>query len=63
MKLYDIEAAVGYLRSIGASSASKNCVRTLICSGQIPHIRLGKKFYVTQSSLDSWLERHERRAK
>jgi excisionase family DNA binding protein len=60
-RLYDIPSAVGYLQSIGAMAITKSFVRTLIASGGIPHLKLGKKYYVTRSAMDDWLTRHERR--
>ncbi len=62
-RLFDIVAAVEYLRAIGAGSATKHFVRGLIASGRVPHLRIGKKFFVSRGSLDRWLELHERRAR
>ncbi len=62
-RLFDIAAAVEYLRSIGAGAASSWFVRQLIASGEIPHIRIGKKFYISREALDGWLAKHERRSK
>jgi hypothetical protein len=47
-QLFDIGAAADYLKSIGAGSATIYFVRTLVSSGQIPHLRIGKKFYVSR---------------
>jgi excisionase family DNA binding protein len=60
-RLFSIPDAAGYLRAIGAASVTLNFVRTLISSGQIPHIRIGRRFYVTRASLETWLSTHERR--
>lgn len=60
-QLFDIHAAVLFLRSIGAIGATENFVRGLINSGQIPHIRIGKKFYVGKHAIETWLTKHERR--
>lgn len=60
-RLFDIAAAVEYLRSIGATSVTANFVRTLIGTGQVKHVRMGKKFFVTREALDAWIENHERR--
>jgi excisionase family DNA binding protein len=62
-RLFDIQAAAEYLRSIGATSATATFVRALITSGRIAHIKLGKKFYVSRTALDAWLVSHERRMK
>jgi excisionase family DNA binding protein len=61
--LYDVENATGYLRQLGASSVTVNFVRTLISTGQIPHLKMGKKFYVSKTALDAWISSHERRVR
>ena len=60
-RLFTIEAAVECLKSIGAVSATVSLVRGLISSGRVPHIRLGRRFYVSRTALDEYLVRHERR--
>jgi hypothetical protein len=60
-RLFDIQAAVLYLRGLGAESVTMNFVRALVNSGQVPHLRMGKKFYLTRESLDRWISNHERR--
>ena len=62
-RLFDIQAAVGYLRSIGAAGVGVHFVRSLISSGQLPYIRMGKRFYVSRGALDSWLEKNEKRSR
>jgi hypothetical protein len=62
-RLFNVQDAVGYLRSIGATSATVTFVRNLINSGQVPHIRISKRFYVTRAAMDAWLSHHERRAR
>lgn len=61
--LFDIGAAVAYLHGIGANAATIRFVRGLINSGQVPHVKIGKKFFVTRDALDTWISRHERRAR
>jgi excisionase family DNA binding protein len=61
--LFDIAQAVGYFHEIGAKAATRNFVRTLIISGGIPHLKLGRKFYVSKTAIDEWLAKHERRTK
>lgn len=61
-RLFDIVAAVEYLRSIGATAATKNFVRGLISTGQIPFEKIGKKFYVSREAIDGWITTHQRRA-
>jgi excisionase family DNA binding protein len=60
-RLFDVQAAVAYLRELGADGATKNFVRALISSGALPHLRMGKKHYVSRESLDRWISNHERR--
>jgi excisionase family DNA binding protein len=60
-RLFDIVAAVAYLRAIGADAATKNFVRGLIATGQIAHVRVGKKFYVSREGLDAWISKRQRR--
>jgi excisionase family DNA binding protein len=62
-RLFDIPAAVEYLKSIGASGATKNWIRTLIADGGLPAVKVGKKFVVSKTALDAWLSRNERRAR
>jgi hypothetical protein len=61
VRAFDISGAVAYLRALGFDSASPNFVRSLVSRGQVPHIKLGKKFYVTRIALDSWLAKSEAR--
>lgn len=60
-RLFDVHTGAAYLRDIGATAATVSFVRGLITSGQVAHIRIGKKFYVTREALDAWIGRHERR--
>jgi hypothetical protein len=62
-RLFTVEASAEYLRSIGATSVTVNFVRALISSCQVPHIQMGKRFYVTRAALDAWLTRGERRVR
>jgi excisionase family DNA binding protein len=62
-KLFDIGGAVEYFHEIGATAVTKNFIRNLIATGGIPHLKLGKKFYISKDSLDAWISRHERRNK
>lgn len=59
--LFDILAAVAYLRTLGATAATPNFVRSLIASSAVPHLRVGRKFYVAKLALDNWLESRARR--
>lgn len=63
MRLLDIKAAVAYLRDIGATAATVNFVRNLINTGQVAHIRIGKKFFISREAIDGWLDKHERRGR
>lgn len=60
-RLFDLRAAVAYLHSIGATSATLNFVRGLVSAGEVSHVRIGKKFHVSRASLDRWIENHDRR--
>jgi hypothetical protein len=60
-RLFDIHAAVAYLHALGAEGATVTFVRSLINRAEVPHLRIGKKFYVSKEGLDLWIQRHERR--
>jgi hypothetical protein len=62
-RLFDVGDAAKYLQSIGAKTATVNFVRGLITSTQVAHLRIGKKFYVTKTALDGWLETRARRSR
>lgn len=62
-RLFDIPSAVEYLRAIGAAAVTANFVRHLINSAEIPHLRMGKRFYVSRESLDAWIAAHDRRGR
>jgi excisionase family DNA binding protein len=60
-RLYDIAGIVGYLQSVGATAATATFVRGLINSGKLPHLKIGKAFYVSKAALDGWLGKAELR--
>jgi excisionase family DNA binding protein len=60
-RLFDIAAAVEYLHTLGAEGATVTFVRSLINRAEVPHVRIGKKFYVSREALDRWITNHERR--
>lgn len=62
-RLFTVEDAAKYLQSIGATSVTICFVRTLVNSGAIPHVRMGKRFYVLRDALDLWIENHQTRRK
>lgn len=62
-QLFDVHGAAGYLQALGAASATVNFIRNIVATGEVPHVRIGKKFYVSRQSLDGWIARHERRAR
>jgi excisionase family DNA binding protein len=62
-RLFNVKDAVLYLRSLGAADVTLTFVRTIVATGQVPHIQMGKTFYVSRAALDEWIERHERRAR
>lgn len=59
LQLFDVRAACDYLQSIGVSGATICSTRTIF--GQVPHVRIGKRFYVSRESLDSWITNRQRR--
>jgi hypothetical protein len=58
---FDIKAAVLYLRQLGAEGATVNFIRNLISRSEVPHVKIGKKFYLSRDGLDRWITNHERR--
>lgn len=62
-RIFDIPAAVEYVRSLGASGVTICTIRSEIASGRVPHTKLGKKFYVSKTALDAWITRAERRTR
>jgi len=60
-KLFDIIGIVCYLNSLGGNGVTVSFVRTLLNSGQIPRLKIGRRFYATRESLDQWLERSQKR--
>jgi hypothetical protein len=60
-QLFDVEASAQHLRDRGAHAATVYLVRTLISTGRVPHIRVGRRLYVTRASWDAWLAKSERR--
>ena len=60
-QLFDVKAACDYLKSIGVSGATVNSTRTIF--GQVPHVRIGKRFYVSKESLDTWISNRQRRSR
>jgi hypothetical protein len=60
-QLLDVKAACDYLKSIGVSAATINSTRVIF--GQVPHIRIGKRFYVSKENIDAWLANRQRRTK
>lgn len=60
---FDVATLPAYLRSIGFTGATTTTVRRLITTGQLPHVRVGKKFYVGRAAVAAWLARQERRAR
>ncbi len=62
-RLFDLKQAAEYLQSVGAGGTTLYFIRSLVNSGRLPHVRLGRRFYVTKVAIDSWLERAETRRK
>jgi hypothetical protein len=57
-KLFDVLALVALLKSRGVS-ATIHTARALMA--EVPRIRLGRKLYVTETGVDAYLERQERK--
>lgn len=60
-QLLDVKSACDYMKSIGVSSATINSTRTIFA--QIPHIRIGKRFFVSRENLDGWISNRQRRSR
>jgi hypothetical protein len=60
-RAFDITGAVAYLKGLGFDAATPNFIRSLVSRRQVPHIKLGKKFYLTRIALDGWLAKNEGR--
>ena len=54
-RLFNIRAAVEHLRALGADAVTVNFVRNLVNRGEVPHLRIGKKFYLRCEDLDAWI--------
>lgn len=61
-KFFDIDGIVRYSQSLGAG-VTKNFVRSAISSGRLPHIKLGKKFFISREAWNRFLASSERRAR
>lgn len=61
-KFFDVDGIVRYSDSLGAK-VTKNFVRTAISSGRLPHIKLGKKVFVSREAWNRFLASNERRAR
>lgn len=61
-QLLDVDKAVAYFHSIGATAATKTFVRRLMATGEIPRERISKKFYISRADVDLWVSKHLRRA-
>jgi len=62
-RFFTVEDAQHYLVAIGAVGVGVTFVRQLIVTGAIPHVRMGRRYYVSRVALDEWLLKHERRAR
>jgi hypothetical protein len=60
-RIFDLPAAVAYVRSLSATGVTIHTIRSEIAAGRIPRTKLGKKFYVSKVALDNWILRAERR--
>ena len=62
-RLFTVEAAAEYLRALGATTVTVCFIRAMINTGAIPHLKIGKRFYVSRDSLDLWVENRQTRRK
>jgi len=60
-RLFDIHAAAQYLQNIGATGVTPSTIRRLLNSGDLPCLKIGKRFYLSKAALESWLLKHEKR--
>jgi excisionase family DNA binding protein len=57
----EINACMLTLKTAGEYvSMSYWYIRELVLSGEIPHVKAGKKYLVDRSDLDAWIERNKR---
>ena len=49
------EAAAHYTECDPQTALTENAIRVLIRSGQVPSVKIGKKYLVTLEALDSFL--------
>ena len=61
-RLFDVHGAARYFTLLGAP-VSAFFIRSLIADGAIPHLKIGRKFFVTREAIHTWITRHERRAR
>ena len=60
-RLLDRYDAQTYMRQLGISGVSPRIFFTLIANGEIPRVRVGRKYFITREALDGWIARNERR--
>jgi excisionase family DNA binding protein len=62
-RLFDLTGSVAYFHQVGAEAATRNFVRELVATGAIPHVKIGRKFYISKQSIDAWIEKNDRRTR
>lgn len=62
-RYFDIPAAAVYANSIGLTGVTAYTIRMAINSGQLPHIKIGKKFHLSKAAIDAWLTKAEKRVR
>lgn len=60
-QLFDFEGSANLLVGQGADSATVPFVRGLVNRGELPFVKIGKKFFIRRVDLEQWVERHARR--
>jgi excisionase family DNA binding protein len=61
--MFTVEEAAAYFVYLGATGVTHWTVRGLIKSGQLIYEPIGRRFYVSRSSIDDYISKRERRAK
>lgn len=62
-RMFDLDSAAKYLKKAGIDAATARVVLRLINRGELAHVRLCRKFYVSSESLDAWLTKAERKVR
>jgi excisionase family DNA binding protein len=62
-RLYTVEGAADYCRSLGLIGVTVSTVRRVLASGELKRVAgIGKRYYVSQTAIHEWLSAHEKKA-